>query len=149
MVIISTIEGHWKLKMWNLKNELHCINPKGKFILSPQEKRQWSVFKVLSDRLSQEIDILIQSSIPTLTELEHARLLTADRISMLIVTSTTCKALEVYYLYGYHLYHWGFPVDEYLSGASETSLPYSVCVVVLPAPRNACTCMHRQRPEVN
>ena len=45
------------------------INPKGKFILSPQEQHQGPRFKASSEGLSPEIDsILIQSPIPVLTE---------------------------------------------------------------------------------
>ena len=52
--------------------KLHCINPKGKVILSPQEKHQWPRFKVSSVGISPEIHILIQSSIPILTKLDNA-----------------------------------------------------------------------------
>ena len=45
-----------------------CINPKGKLILSPQEKRQWPRFKVSSKGLSTEIVILIRSPTQRLTE---------------------------------------------------------------------------------
>ena len=54
--------------------KLHCINPKGKFILSPQEKRRGPRFKVSSEGLSSEINILIRSPIPTLTEFDNALL---------------------------------------------------------------------------
>ena len=41
------------VKVW----KLYYINPKGKFILSPQEQRQRPRFKVLSERLSPEFDM--------------------------------------------------------------------------------------------
>ena len=46
---------------------MHCIiihTPKGKVNLSPQEQRQGPRFKVSSEKLSREIDILIRSHIP-------------------------------------------------------------------------------------
>ena len=44
---------------------MHYRNPKGKFILSPQEQRQGPRFKVSSEGLSPEIDILIRSPVHT------------------------------------------------------------------------------------
>ena len=44
------------------------INPKGKFILSPQEQHQSPRFKVSSKGLSPAINILIRSPIQVLTE---------------------------------------------------------------------------------
>ena len=51
---------------WNWEKKFHCINPRRKFIMFPQEKRQGPQFKVSSERLSPEIDIW--SHIPKLTE---------------------------------------------------------------------------------
>ena len=47
--------------------KIHCFYPK-EFIVSPQEKRQWPLFKVLSERLSPEIGrIYIQIQITLLS----------------------------------------------------------------------------------
>ena len=48
------------------------INSRGKFILSPQEQRRKPRFKVLSEGLSPEIDILIRSPIQPLQVLPEA-----------------------------------------------------------------------------
>ena len=57
-------KGIKKKKKW----KIHCINPKGKFLLLPPEQRKIPWFEVSSERLSPEIDKLIRSPIPTLTE---------------------------------------------------------------------------------
>ena len=61
----------WTESISEKKWKLDCINHKGKSILSHQEKRQGLWFKVSSKKLSPEIDILIQSPIPTLTKLDN------------------------------------------------------------------------------
>ena len=48
--------------------KIHCIYPKEKFLLLPQEQRKGPVFKILYERLSPEIDIKVQSPTPILTE---------------------------------------------------------------------------------
>ena len=66
---VTSMSLQVKLKKLKKKNwKLHYINPKGKFILSPQEQHQGPRFKVSSDGLSTEIDILIRSPIQVLTE---------------------------------------------------------------------------------
>ena len=54
------------------KIKIVLYNPKQKFILSSQEKRQGPLFKVSHARVSLGIDILIWSPIPTLIELDNA-----------------------------------------------------------------------------
>ena len=72
----ASLKRHKGPRKASEKWRLHCINPKGNFILSPQEQRQGPRFKVSSERLSLEIDIhvLILSPIPTLTEPDNAQL---------------------------------------------------------------------------
>ena len=50
------------------KGKLHYVDPKGKFILSPQEQHQITRVKVSSEVLSPEIDILIRSPNQVLTK---------------------------------------------------------------------------------
>ena len=66
IVLLSTnfqLYRCYQLKNWKKIKIALDINPKGKSILSPQEQRQGPRFKVSSERLSTEIDILIQSPI--------------------------------------------------------------------------------------
>ena len=80
----------------------------------PQGKRQGPRFKISSERLSPDIDIVIQSSIQTLTKLNIALKLvcakTADRISMQTTTDNYTRirnrddlAKQVSYLQSFNL----------------------------------------------
>ena len=55
---------------------MYYINPYWKFILSPSKQRQGPWFKVSSEGLSSEIDILIRSPIQVLTKAAVTRHLT-------------------------------------------------------------------------
>ena len=72
---ISKLQNVTLFEKLKRKWKLHCVNQKGKFIiLPPQEHRQGPRFKVSSEGLSPEIDILIviRSPIQVLTEVAVA-----------------------------------------------------------------------------
>ena len=72
-IVHLKVQLNWELFFIYMKIEkkwkLYCINPRGKCIMSPQEKRKGHWIKISLERLWPEIDILIWSPIPKLTEL--------------------------------------------------------------------------------
>ena len=59
---------------------MHYINPKGKFILSPQEQRQGPRFKVSSEGLSAEIDKPQRSPIQVQTKVKVVQVHLEEKI---------------------------------------------------------------------